>query len=115
IENIPVTNTTGFRIASVSKTFTALAIMQLVETGVISLNDSILTYIPELSPGWSAITIDMLLSHRSGILDIVNDILPSTWLEGYTNDDVLNYLQMHSSLEFTPASKADYSNSGYIL
>lgn len=114
-EKVAVTGTTGFRIASVSKTFTALAVMQLVERGLLSLDDAVLTHIPELSSSWSAITIDMLLSHRSGVLDIVNDILPSTWLEGYTNDDALQYLQTHPTLEFFPASSADYSNSGYIL
>ncbi len=111
----PITADTGFRIASISKTFTALAVLQLVEEGTLRLNDSILTHLPELPGSWGSITLELMLSHRSGIIDVVNDILPSTWLEGKTNADIIAYLIAHPDLEYPPNTIAEYSNTGYIL
>ncbi len=111
----PVTPNTGFRIASISKSFTALAVMQLVEEGTVTLNQPIRDFLPELPPAWEPITIEMLLSHRSGIIDVVSDILPSTWLQGYTNADIITYLARNPDLEFSPGAMGEYSNTGYIL
>ena len=63
---IEIGNSTGFRLASVSKSFTALAVMQLVETGQLSLDEPIRNLIPELPQSWLAITVEMLLTHRGG-------------------------------------------------
>lgn len=114
--NIALTEHTGLRIASISKTFTAVAIMQLVEAGKINLHDSILTYIPELPATWSAITLSMLLTHRSGIFDLLNDNwLLSTHIGDMTNDDAITYFQENPALEFTPDARAEYSNTGYMM
>lgn len=107
-------DSTGFRIASVSKTFTAIAVMQLVEDGVIGLNDSILDYLPELDSSWQAISIDYLLSHRAGVYDVLNDGRFNL-SGGYTNSSLVNYFSGNPVLEFEPGSRMDYSNSGYIL
>lgn len=112
---IPIRPSSGFRLASVSKSFTALAVMQLVEDQVVDLDGSILDYIHDLPESWQPITIDMLLSHRSGIVDVVSDILPSTWLQNFTNRDIVAWLTENPNLEFTPGSRAEYSNTGYIL
>lgn len=111
----PISRQTGFRLASVSKTFTAIAIMQLVEKGELKLSDSILDYLPELSPTWKTITIDHLLTHQSGIYDIFNDFWNPSITNNLTMDGLMHYLIKNPDLEFSPGSKGDYSNTGYML
>ncbi len=110
-----ITNQTGFRLASVSKPFVALSIMQFYEQQRISLEDSILIYLPELSSSWQSITIHQLLAHRSGIPDFLNDLHLEEKYDDITNQNVLDYFIDNDMLEFTPGSKSDYSNSGYLL
>ncbi len=110
-----ISTQTGFLLASVSKPFTALAIMQLVEKGQLRVTDSLLDYIPELPPSWAKITIDHLLTHRSGIYDIINDGWRPTLLNGMTNNDLIAYLIQNPALEFEPGTKGDYSNTGFAL
>jgi len=110
-----VTSHTGFRLASVSKSFTAIAVMQLVEKGEIKLSDSLLDYIPELPESWRKITIEHLLTHKSGIYDIINDWWPPTPLNGLTSATLIPYLIQRPALEFEPGSACDYSNTGYML
>mgnify|MGYP000678131312 CR=1 FL=1 len=112
---IAISSSTGFRLASVSKPFTALAIMQLYEQGALSLEDKLLHYIPELSPTWQEITIHHLLSHQSGIPDFLNDIWSSSRNDGLTNQRLINYFAQNDELEFIPSVKGDYSNTGYVL
>jgi|GEM_PF-968204 len=111
--SISVNRHTGFRLASVSKPFTAIAIMQLVEQGEIHLNDSILIYLPELDDSWQPITLKMLLIHTSGIYDLLNDIWSRSRLEDLTNAGALEYFISNPALKFTPGSQTSYSNSGY--
>lgn len=112
---ISVASNTGFRLASVSKSFTAIAVMQLVEKGEIKLTDSLLDYIPELPKSWRKITIEHLLTHKSGIYDIINDWWPPTPLNGLTNATLIPYLTQRPALEFEPGTACDYSNTGYML
>lgn len=110
-----VASNTGFRLASVSKSFTAIAVMQLVEKGEITLTDSLRDYIPELPASWQKITIEHLLTHKSGIYDIINDWWPPTPLNGMTNATLIPYLTQRPALEFEPGTACDYSNTGYML
>lgn len=110
-----ITPSTGFRIASVSKTFTAIAVMQLVESNRILLNESILTYLPDLPAPWRHITVHHLLSHQSGIPDYLNDIGIEPWPEVVKNSDLVSYFLPNNALEFRPGSSSDYSNTGYAL
>jgi CubicO group peptidase (beta-lactamase class C family) len=64
---VPATEHTVFRIASITKTFTATAVMMLVERRKVGLDDPISRYLPDLPASWSAITLRHLLSHTSGI------------------------------------------------
>jgi len=114
-ENILIDADTGFRIASISKVFTALAIMKLYEQELIQLNDSILMYLPELPSSWQHITIHHLLSHQSGIAQYENHPDATIWADGQTNDDVLNFYISHPELTFEAGSKGEYSNAGYHL
>lgn len=112
-----LTAETGFRLASVSKLFTALAVMQLFEQNQLLLTDSVRDYLPELPNAWHAITIHHLLSHQSGIPDYANDFSGSEqeWVRGMTNQALVEHYATNSTLEFTPGTQADYSNSGYVL
>ncbi|MBL4668086.1 MAG: beta-lactamase family protein [Flavobacteriales bacterium] len=105
----------GFRLASVSKSFTALAIMQLYEKGLLSLDDSIRDYIPELSDTWQKITIHHLLTHQSGISDWRADLHLDTAIKGATDATLVDYFKTHTELEFIPGEGEDYSNSGYTF
>lgn len=112
---ITIGNQTGFRLASISKSFTALAIMQLVEAGQLSLDDFVKNYIPELPESWQPITLEMLLTHRAGIYDLLNDQWRPSRVNRLTNGEAIEYFIQNPDLEFPPDSRTDYSNSGYIL
>lgn len=112
---IAVSNTTGFRLASVSKPFTAIAIMQLVERGEIKVTDSLLNFIPELPESWRRITIEHLLTHSSGVADIINDGWRPQVINGMTHSRLISYLINNPTLEFEPGTKHDYSNTGFML
>lgn len=114
--NMPIKDHTQFRLASISKTFTAIAILKLYEQGLINLNDSILEYLPELDQSWQGITIHHLLAHQSGIPDIFNDLVTHQIIDNeITNSKILQYFIDNPALEFIAGSKEDYSNTGYIL
>ena len=113
--NTSISSDTGFRLASVSKSFTAIAIMQLQEQGLLKLDDRLLSYIPELPESWQPITIHHLLSHQSGIPDFINDSLQIEDLDGLSNDDIVSYYSVNEELEFTPGTQGEYSNTGYLL
>ncbi|MBN1933898.1 MAG: serine hydrolase [Anaerolineae bacterium] len=92
--NAPVTPDTVFPIASMSKQFTAMAIMQLAEAGRLDVRAPVGVYVPGLPYG-DRVTIHHLLTHSSGIPNALTGV-PLT-------------------LEFEPGSRASYSNSGYFL
>jgi len=114
--DIPVTPETVFRLGSITKQFTATAILQLAEQGKLRLDDKASTYYTAAPPAWSAITIAHLLSHRSGIPSYT--AIPR-YFDGParldTTPEQLIALTRDKPLEFTPGSKFAYDNSGYIL
>ncbi|MBU2929634.1 serine hydrolase domain-containing protein [Winogradskyella psychrotolerans] len=114
---IPITRETSFHVASVSKQFTAFAILQLENEGKLSLNDEIRKYVPELNEFENKITINNLLNHTSGIKDQWNLLRLSGWRlnDFIDNDHVLNILYNQTSLNFEPNKDFMYSNSGYTL
>lgn len=106
---------TFFNIASCSKQFTAVAILQLVQQGKISLDDRVNMYFPEYSnPIWKEIKIRHLLSHSSGIPD-KRGYLPR---ERRVNGDealAVEYFQWIDSLHFNPGTDYEYMNPTYVL
>jgi D-alanyl-D-alanine carboxypeptidase len=112
----PVKTSSIFRIASVTKPITAVAVMSLVEKGKLSLTDKLSTFFKDF-PNGDKITIYHLLSHTSGI--------PNWWEGGMPSDEPKDfpmcqqphlYLQrMKTTSFFEPGSKHSYSNSGYVL
>ena len=112
---LSIQSDTGFRLGSMSKTLTALAVMQLYEQERLSPDDSILQFLPELSSSWQEITIHHLLCHQSGIPDFANDLGIENWPDGVPNQDILDYFASHDVLEFAPGINGEYSNTGYVL
>ena len=105
---------TKFRIGSISKTFTATIILQLVDEGKLSLDDSLNKYFPEI-PNSETITISDMLYHRSGIYNITTDKDFEAWIsEPRTRKEMLTKIKGYESL-FEPGSKTEYSNSNFIL
>jgi D-alanyl-D-alanine carboxypeptidase len=109
----PLAATTRFRIASITKTYTAVMILQLVEEGKLKLTDALDKFFPQV-PNARKITILQILSHRSGIPNIRRD--QATWKPGtpVTKDEILALI-VKGAPEFEPDTKSSYSNSGYFL
>jgi CubicO group peptidase (beta-lactamase class C family) len=116
-QGISITSDTAFDIASVTKPVTAIAVMQLMERSLLSLNDSVLKWLPNLPSAWHSITIHHLLSHTSGIPDCCSGISLEKFqeLDGLNNQQIIQRIAQTDTLLFTPGSSARYSNSNYIL
>ncbi|MDE0014375.1 MAG: serine hydrolase [Candidatus Poribacteria bacterium] len=115
--DIPITTTTIFDIASVSKQFAAFAIVTLSHEGKFSLDDDIRTYLPDMPDFGNTITIRHLLHHTSGLRDWVQSLV----IAGVGMEDVISFrhiLKMarhQNALNFEPGSEFLYSNTGYNL
>jgi CubicO group peptidase (beta-lactamase class C family)/PKD repeat protein len=112
-----VTVHTAFDLASITKTFTAMAILKLMEEGKLSLDDKVVKYIPSFPlPG---VTIRMLLSHTSGIEDYIKFMGESDWDKTVivTNKDIIRFIADNKNKVQIgePGKKFDYSNTNYVL
>lgn len=108
------TESTRYRIASITKMFTAVIIFQLVQEGKIDFSNTLDEYFPQM-PGASKITIEMMLNHHSGLHNILDDPDYPNWKEiPKKQEEVLKMISKYP-LDFPPDSKASYSNSNYIL
>jgi CubicO group peptidase (beta-lactamase class C family) len=113
--DVPNTPQTKFRLGSITKVFTAIAIMLLQERGKLSLQDSVCKYLSDCPARWQPITIHHLLSHTSGLAKhdtagvyLKTAMLPMTLpqlIESFRNKPA----------DFQPGEKFDYNNNGYIL
>ncbi|MCX7747889.1 MAG: serine hydrolase [Clostridia bacterium] len=113
-QKIKITPKTTFAIGSVTKQFTAMAIMQLEEKGLLRVDDKLSKYFPDFPRG-DDITIHHLLTHTSGIYNFTDlEDTVSEKLESISIDDIIDVLKT-LKLEFEPGEKWDYSNSGYLL
>ena len=111
----PLTNTTMFELASVSKQFTSMAIMQLHQAKKLRYNDNLTKYFPQLH--YHGITISNLLHHTSGLQDFadLDKQLVNVNRINY-NQDILSTLIKHNpSLLFKPGEHFNYSNTNYVL
>lgn len=112
----PLEIETAFQLASVSKQFTAMAIMMLKEQGKLDYDDFIEQFIPNFP--YSGITIRQLLSHRSGLSNYTyfSDELWPDLGKPITNEDVIAIMAQHQpKVYFQPNLKFAYSNTGYFL
>jgi D-alanyl-D-alanine carboxypeptidase len=114
--DIPNTTDTKFRIGSITKQFTAMAILQLVEAGKVKLDDPVKTYYKDAPTAWETITVHHLLTHTSGIRSYTN--LPNFFRDKAR--EPLNPLEIvkltqNAPLDFQPGEKMSYNNTGYVL
>ncbi|MDM9381378.1 serine hydrolase [Chlorogloeopsis sp. ULAP01] len=112
--NVPNTPQTKFRLGSITKQFTATAILQLQEQGLLEVHDSISTYLPDY-PNGEQITIHHLLNHTSGIPNYTEfSNFEQTKKIKVTLDDLIARFSSEP-LEFTPGKRYQYTNSGYVV
>ncbi|MEP6948766.1 MAG: serine hydrolase domain-containing protein [Ginsengibacter sp.] len=111
---VPMLTGMIFRIGSMGKQYTAIAILQLVEQGKISLQDSIQKYIKDFPSKGYTITIENLLTHTSGIKNYQEISNPSAERTDYTPKQGVDYFK-NEPLEFKPGSQFKYSNSNFYL
>lgn len=114
---IPITPSTVFDIASISKQFAGLSVAMLVEEGAISLDDDVRTHLPELADFGPAITVDHLVHHTSGIRDWPGALAVAGWSfdDVISFDQILDFAFHQRTLNFEPGSEYTYSNTGYNL
>jgi CubicO group peptidase (beta-lactamase class C family) len=105
---------TNYRLASVTKQFTAAAVLLLAEDGKLSLDDRVKKWLPALPAALDSVTIKHLLTHMSGIIDY-EDVMPAGTTAQLHDADVLRLLEPQDSTYFKPGTSYRYSNSGYAL
>lgn len=109
-----IESSTNFRLASITKQFTATSILMLVDGGKLSLDDSIRLHFPEFPVFAEGITIRHILQHTSGIEDyepIYGDRFPAQ----VTDRGVVEIISKTEGTMFAPGSQYSYSNSGYAI
>jgi len=113
-EKTPATPRTNYRLASVTKQFTATAILLLAEDGRLSIDDRLRRWLPSLPASDDAITLRHLLTHTGGLIDY-EDLMPADQKRQLRDSDVLHLLENEQRLYFEPGSGYRYSNGGYSL
>ena len=107
--------TTNFRMASVTKQFTAMAILLLEKNGALSVDDPIGRWFPELPARiGKTVKVRHLLTHSSGLLDY-ETLIPDSQTTQVLDADILRLLSTHDSTLFTPGARFRYSNTGFCL
>ena len=105
---------TDYRLASVSKQFTAMAVMLLAKDGKLRYDQPVRDFLPELPAATRAVTVRRLLNHTSGLWDY-EDLVPESRTTQLDDRDVVSLLGSKDSLYFSAGSEYRYSNSGYVL
>jgi CubicO group peptidase (beta-lactamase class C family) len=115
--NIPITPSTVFHIASVSKQFTAFSILLLARDGKLSLDDDIRKYIPEVPDFGKVITLRELAHHTSGLRDQWNLLAMAGWRldDVITKEHILKLVSRQKELNFNPGDEFLYCNTGFTL
>jgi CubicO group peptidase (beta-lactamase class C family) len=111
---VAATPQTDYRLASVSKQFTATAILLLAQDGKLSLDDRARRWLPSLPATADAITVRQLLSHQGGLIDY-EDIMAADTSVPLRDKDVLTLLAKTDHLYFAPGTSYRYSNGGYAV
>jgi CubicO group peptidase (beta-lactamase class C family) len=113
-KNEPITEVTNFRLASVTKQFTAMSILLLIENGHLKLETTLKDIFPDYPEYGSGITIKNLLQHTSGLIDY-EDLISDTATVQLKDKDVLALITNTDSTYFIQGSQHKYSNTGYAL
>jgi CubicO group peptidase (beta-lactamase class C family) len=110
----PATAATNYRLASMTKQFTAASILLLAEDGRLTLRDPVRKWLPSLPAAANDITLKHLLTHTSGLIDY-EDLMPQGTTQQLHDADVLHLLEAENRTYFAPGTQYRYSNSGYSL
>ena len=116
--NVSNTPETIFEAGSVSKQFTAAAVLLLARDGKLSLDDAVRKYVPEVPDYGASLTIRHMLNHTSGLRDWGSVASIGGWprsTRAYTHAHVLDIVSRQRALNFPPGARYSYSNSGYNL
>jgi len=115
--SVPVTNQTVFAINSCTKAFTGVAIMQLVEAGKVDLEAPVSRYLPDLPEVWQPVKIRQLLTHVSGLPDILRKVLnpASGAFVGQDNEESAWAKVQQLPMEFPTGEQFSYNQTNYIL
>jgi len=111
-DSIPVSDRTVFTINSITKAFTGVAIMQLVEAGKLDLSSPVGAYITDLPPAWNNVTIQQLLSHTSGIPNIVDEE-ESVLIAAGAEEAWKKVIAL--PMDFKTGEKFSYNQTNYLL
>lgn len=112
-QHVPNTPHTEFRIGSLTKQFTAMAILLLQERGKLHVQDHICLYVPHCPAAWQPITIHHLLTHTSGIPNYT-DVSDFDFTQPATPEQLIAHF-IDKPLAFQPGTQYSYSNSGYVV
>lgn len=113
-EHVKAGPETNYRLASVTKQFTAACILLLKQDGKLKLDDPVRKWLPELPASDDRITIGDLLAHTGGLVDY-EDLIPPDRTAQINDGDVLKMIAAQHRLYFEPGSAHRYSNGGYVL
>lgn len=115
--NVPITPQTRFEAASISKQFTAIAILLLAQQGALSLDDGVAAHLPELGAQAEAVSIRHLLMHTGGFRDISTLSGMAGWRveDARTDEQMLALLSLQHAGNSAPDGEYQYSNSGYFV
>ncbi|SDC64640.1 CubicO group peptidase, beta-lactamase class C family [Algoriphagus faecimaris] len=114
---VPNMPNTLFNIASVSKQFTAMAIVRMAEKGLLSLDDDVRKYLPEIPDFGQTITFKHLIHHTSGLRSVHYMLGLAGWRgdDVRTNEDVFRFVTMQKDLNYPVGERYGYCNTGYVL
>lgn len=113
--NVPNTVATKFRIGSVTKPITAVAILKLEEQGKLKTSDAACQYLPACPAAWRPVTIQHLLNHTSGIQGFTERAEYDRLKHLHSRYEEQTKAVWDMPLKFTPGEKFDYSNTGYVM
>jgi len=111
---VPITSSTVFHLASITKSFTAMSVLLAAERGLLSLDDDVSKYIPDWSNHEHRVTVRHVLTHTSGLRDAY---LLQGWApnNGHSNDAFIKILSRQRGLNSLPGAEYQYNNGGYLL
>jgi CubicO group peptidase (beta-lactamase class C family) len=115
--HVPYATGTPGNIGSVSKQFTATAILLLEQQGKLSLDDDVRKYIPELPDLGEVVTLRHMLNHTSGFREVYNLMAMTGWHfeDALRRDEVIEILKRQKELQAPPGEEFNYNNSAFIL
>jgi CubicO group peptidase (beta-lactamase class C family) len=112
---VPITPEMVFRLASVTKQFTAVATLMLIEQGLLALDDPITRFWPDYPNHGHTITVEHLLTHTSGIRSYTDmPEWPPLWRKDFSVQELIDYFK-DQPMQFAPGTRWAYNNSGYVL